>query len=337
MSRDFYKLRARIQKKMEAEKELKDVEEELQIIQAEINSLLERQEELLEKKKYIKSQLESQGPGIMQQQGRPSLQARDWENEEFSWDSDVQSALKTTFKIEHFRPLQASCVNATLSGKDVILIMPTGGGKSLCYQLPAILSSGLTLVISPLVSLMEDQLLAVKKVGIESYSLNASSSREDVNTVHSQLTQQNSSLKLLYVTPEKIAKSKRFMSKLEKAHSNGKLSRIVIDEVHCTSQWGHDFRPDYKILGILKRQFPSVPIIGLTATATFKVLEDVKEMLSLKDCLVFRASYNRSNLFYELRAKNSVHKVQMDAIATLIKKKFSSDSGKSASRYDYSS
>lgn len=220
---------------MEPEKkELEEVEEELQIIEAELNSLLERQEELLEKKRCLKLQLESQGPGTVQRTATPpplALQTRDWEREKFTWDSEVRSTLKATFKIGHFRPLQASCVNATLSGKDVILIMPTGGGKSLCYQLPAILSPGLTLVVSPLLSLMEDQLLAVKKVGIESRSLNASSSRADVSTVHSLLTQRDSTLKLLYVTPEKIAKSKRFMSKLEKAYDNGGLSRIVIDEV----------------------------------------------------------------------------------------------------------
>ena len=205
--------------------------------------------------------------------------------------------------------------------------MPTGGGKSLCYQLPAVLSRGLTLIISPLVSLMEDQLLAVRNLGIESCALNASASREEVNHIHNRMTQKDGTLKLLYVTPEKLSKSKRFMSKLEKTYEDGQLSRIVIDEIHCASQWGHDFRPDYKILGILKRQFPSVPILGLTATATSKVLEEVKEMLSLKECLVLRASYNRSNLFYEVRLKSGVHKTQMDNMVTLIKRRFSTHSG----------
>ncbi|KAL9955233.1 hypothetical protein ACROYT_G036526 [Oculina patagonica] len=141
------------------------------------------------------------------------------------------------------------------------------------------------------------------------------------------LTRQ-SELKLLYVTPEKIAKSKRFMAKLEKTFEGGRLSRIVIDEVHCTSQWGHDFRPDYKILGILKRQFPGVPILGLTATATTKVVDDVKKILGLQeDCVLFKASFNRPNLFYEVRHKPSKHDECMDEIQKLLTQKFSGQSG----------
>ncbi|XP_030840663.1 ATP-dependent DNA helicase Q1-like, partial [Strongylocentrotus purpuratus] len=106
-------------------------------------------------------------------------------------------------------------------------------------------------------------------------------------------------LRLLYVTPEKIAKSKRFMAQLQKCYIKGRLARIAIDEVHCCSQWGHDFRPDYKMLGVLKRQFPEVPVLGLTATATAGVLEDVKSLLNLHACVILRSSYNRANLFYQ--------------------------------------
>lgn len=309
-------------------KELEEVDTELDIVQAELDALLQHQEELLDRKNLLNLQLESLEGASTGSIGEPSAESTNWEGGDFPWTTNALSILKTTFKMAALRPLQASCINATLSGKDVVLIMPTGGGKSLCYQLPATIMQGLTLVISPLVSLMEDQLLAVKKLGIESCTLNASSSREDINRTHAQMVRVDLTLKLLYVTPEKVAKSKRFMSKLEKTYENNRLSRIVIDEVHCASQWGHDFRPDYKILGILKRQFPSVPILGLTATATSKVLEDVKGMLSLKKCLVFRASYNRSNLFYEVRVKSSVQKNLMDEIAALIKMKFPSGSGK---------
>ena len=167
------------------------------------------------------------------------------------------------------------------------------------------------------------------RFGIGAALLNASSSREEVNQVHADMTDKKKSslLKLLYVTPEKLSKSKRFMSKLEKMYEIGRLSRIVIDEVHCVSQWGHDFRPDYKILGILKQQFPNAPILGLTATATTKVLADCQALLSLGSCLTFKASYNRKNLFYEVRPKPISQKSQIEEIATLIKVQFSEMSG----------
>ena len=171
--------------------------------------------------------------------------------------------------------------------------------------------------------------LLIFRFGVGATLLNASSSREEVNRVYAAMidTGNTSDMKLLYVTPEKLSKNKRFMSKLEKMYEVGRLSRIVIDEVHCVSQWGHDFRPDYKILGIMKRQFPSVPILGLTATATAKVLADCQSILSFGPCLTFRASYNRKNLFYEVCHKPTSQKAQIEEIATLIKTKFSKQSG----------
>ena len=324
--------------------EIREVETELIFLQADLESLLKKQDELQKRKQTLEQRKDSLKRISKPLENIPSLDLRthasslithntttnsctNWENGKFPWSAAVATTLKSTFNIDQFRPLQSSCVNATLSNEDTILIMPTGGGKSLCYQLPAVLSQGLTLVISPLVSLMEDQLLAVKNLGIQSSTLNASTSREEVTRIQAAMAEKGSSLKILYVTPEKISKSKRFMSKLEKSYEVGQLSRIVIDEVHCASQWGHDFRPDYKILGILKRQFPSVPLLGLTATATAQVVEDLKKMLSLKDCLLFRAPYNRSNLFYEVRQKKSGHKPQMEALSALIKRRFPSMSG----------
>lgn len=308
--------------------ELTEVESQLVCVECELETLLQKQQELLERRQLLRAQIDSVKNARAQEEST-QLQATDWECGVFPWTESVRSILKSHFKLDSFRQLQLSCINSTLSKKDTILIMPTGGGKSLCYQLPAIISTGVTLVISPLVSLMEDQLMAVKNLGIESCMLNASSSREEVNQAHGALTDKEGNLKLLYVTPEKIAKSKRFMSKLEKAYEMGRLSRIVIDEVHCASQWGHDFRPDYKILGILKRQFPTAPILGLTATATAKVLADCQEMLSLQQCLIFRASYNRSNLYYEVRPKPSSHKDHIKELSQLIKNTFCKQSGKS--------
>ena len=310
------------------QEELQDVERQLVKVDHDLHSLLQLQQHLEERKQVLQAQLKSLE--FENEKGEQSSQHHetDWENGHFSWSSKVISVLKTHFRVDSLRPLQASAINATLSGRDLVLIMPTGGGKSLCYQLPALIGEGITLIISPLVSLMEDQMIAVTSMGIESAMLNASSSKEEVKRVHSAMTEAKSSLRFLYVTPEKLAKSKRFMSKLEKMYEIGSLARIVIDEVHCASQWGHDFRPDYKILGILKRQFPTAPILGLTATASTKVLSECQNLLCIKKWLVFRASYNRPNLFYEIRPKPSSSRAQLNEITELIKSRFSKQSGK---------
>ena len=308
--------------------ELEEVAGELAVLEEDIEKLLQRQEVLRERQSLLQVQLSSLDRTEEESEAKRQ-QAVDWEDGRFPWTDELHSKLAEVFGLQQFRPLQLSCINATLSKKDVLMIMPTGGGKSLCYQLPALLSPGFTLVISPLVALMEDQLMAVKRFGIESAMLNASSSKDEVNRVHSAMTDKAKDfLKLLYVTPEKIAKSKRFMSKLEKAYEMDRLSRIVIDEVHCVSQWGHDFRPDFKILGIMKRQFPESPILGLTATATSKVLEDCKDILSLgRNCMIVKASYNRPNLYYKLIEKPATRNEQLDIIANLIKQQFVQQSG----------
>jgi len=219
-------------------------------------------------------------------------------------------------------------MNVTMSNYDCMLIMPTGGGKSLCFQLPAVVSNGFTLVISPLISLMEDQLMALDRLGINAALLSSSIPTKDVTIIQNLLVDKECPYKLVYVTPERIAKSKRFMAKLEKAYAVGNVSRIVIDEVHCASHWGHDFRPDYKVLGILKRQFPKLPILGLTATATKKVLDDVKEMLNLdRTCMVFRASFNRPNLFYEVHQTCLDSKDLIKEVSNVIKRRFKAMSG----------
>lgn len=313
--------------------ELEQVAGELIVVEDEIEKLLARQESLKERQSLLQAQLSSL-ESVAEEKEAERQQAIDWEDGRFPWTDALRGKFKEVFGLQRFRPLQLSCMNASLSKLDAILIMPTGGGKSLCYQLPALLSTGFTLVISPLVALMEDQLMAVKRYGIEAAMLNASSSKDEVGRVHYAMTDKaNDVLKLLYVTPEKIAKSKRFMSKLEKAYELGRLSRIVIDEVHCVSQWGHDFRPDYKTLGIMKRQFPDVPILGLTATATAKVLEDCKDILCLgRNCMIIKASYNRPNLFYKLVEKPAALKDQLNTIAELVKHQFLQQSGENLFR-----
>ncbi|PIO57887.1 ATP-dependent DNA helicase, RecQ family, partial [Teladorsagia circumcincta] len=251
------------------------------------------------------------------------------------------------FHLRSFRPLQREAINAVMSELDTLVVMSTGAGKSLCYQLPAIAmkgmnyavvalplfqghipqihSIGLVVVISPLISLIEDQLAGLRKLGIEGAALNQSTSKEDVKRIEAQLVQKDSDLRLLYITPEKLAKSKRLMNKLEKSADVGALKVFAIDEVHCCSQWGHDFRPDYKFLNILKRQFPNLPLLGLTATATASVLSDVKSMLDIPNAVVFKAGFNRTNLYYEV-----IQKPDGDItgeLSNLIKTRFPNQSG----------
>jgi ATP-dependent DNA helicase Q1 len=181
----------------------------------------------------------------------------------------VQQLLGSVFALRDFRPLQREVINATLQGRDVLCLLPSGGGKSLCYQLPALLGgSGLTLVVSPLLSLIQDQVLGMEALGVHAAALTSLTSKEDAAAISKQVDDASSGLRLLYVTPEKIVNSKRFFAKLEKVYKQGRLDRIAVDEAHCCSQWGNDFRPDYKKLGILKQQFPETPILALTATAT---------------------------------------------------------------------
>lgn len=313
---------------MELAKELDEIDQELKDIETNLEKMLKRQIFLQSRKQLIQAQICSGVAESSPSSSKKDENDQDWSAKTFPWTEEIEKPRDNIFKIKMFRPLQFECVNATMAGNDCILIMPTGGGKSLCFQLPAVISKGITLVISPLISLMENQLMALRELNIESSLLNSNCSKEEVNTVQSAMVDKKSKLKLLYVTPEKIAKSKRFMAKLEKTFEGGRLVRIVIDEIHCTSQWGHDFRPDYKFLGILKRQFPGVPILGLTATATTKVIDDVKKILGLQeDCVLFRASFNRPNLYYEIRCKPSNHEECMDEIKFLLVHKFPGQSG----------
>ncbi|KAK3101107.1 hypothetical protein FSP39_000993 [Pinctada imbricata] len=304
----------------EYREELVQVKKELKEVEGLLEDLLHRQSSLLERKTEIEEILKKRNDENPQ-----SL--KKWNSSDFKWSKELEEKMKSQFGIDALRPMQLQTMNMTMSGKDCILIMPTGGGKSLCFQLPALLCKGITLVVSPLVSLMEDQVMALQNLDIDATMLNASSDKATVKLVHDSMTDKRATLKLLYVTPEKLAKSKRFMNKLEKMYEMGLFARLVIDEVHCCSQWGHDFRPDYKFLGIMKRQFPEVPILGLTATATTKVIEDVKKILSIPSCHLLKASFNRPNLYYEVKQKPSVFKESMDEIQKLIKSRFSCQSG----------
>ncbi|XP_023574830.1 ATP-dependent DNA helicase Q1 [Octodon degus] len=308
--------------------ELDSVTSELHAVDIQIQELVERQQELLQKKsaltKKIKQCLDNSDAGASKEcDSSPAA----WNKEDFPWSDKIKDVLQNVFKLQEFRPLQLETINVTMAREEIFLVMPTGGGKSLCYQLPALCSDGFTLVICPLISLMEDQLMVLKQLGISATMLNASSSKEHVKWVHAEMVNKDSKLKLIYVTPEKIAKSKMFMSRLEKAYEARRFTRIAVDEVHCCSQWGHDFRPDYKALGILKRQFPNTSLIGLTATATNHVLKDAQKILCVEKCFTFTASFNRPNLYYEVRQKPSNTEDFIEDIVKLINGRYRGQSG----------
>ncbi|PON33177.1 DNA helicase, ATP-dependent [Parasponia andersonii] len=226
-----------------------------------------------------------------------------WSNRDFPWTKKLEANNKKVFGNHSFRPNQREVINATMSGCDVFVLMPTGGGKSLTYQLPAIICQGLTLVVCPLVSLIQDQIMHLFQANIPAAYLSANMEWTEQQEILRELISDYCKYKLLYVTPEKVAKSDALLRHLESLHSRELLARIVIDEAHCVSQWGHDFRPDYQGLGILKRKFPSTPVLALTATATASVKEDVVQALGLVNCIVFRQSFNRPNLRYSVISK----------------------------------
>ncbi len=204
--------------------------------------------------------------------------------------SSIHHILKTTFGYDQFRPGQEEVIQHILNKKDALVIMPTGGGKSICYQIPALASEGLTVVISPLIALMEDQVESLRQNGVEAAALNSSLSRDEQLMVHHKI--KSKTLKLLYVSPERINTDSfyQYMKTLD-------ISFFAIDEAHCVSIWGNDFRSDYVALKNLKLQFPQIPIIALTATADEATREDIKNQLNIQSSKLFLSSFERDNIF----------------------------------------
>ncbi|KAJ8986208.1 hypothetical protein NQ317_009914 [Molorchus minor] len=252
------------------EMSLKQLEEEKRKISNRIRILTSEKEDL--RNQYSLSKV------------RNRSDTTEWVKNKFEWSENLLKLLMEKFKFQDFRSKQLAAINATLSKKDVLLLMPTGGGKSLVYQLPALINQGLTLVVSPLISLIEDQLIALKNSILKLLHLIPVLVRKKKKQIHLAMTNETSKLNLLYVTPEWVAKSKVFMTYLQKCFDKGYLKRIVIE---------------YNHLGFFKSMFPGVPILGLTATATMNVLVDIQNMLNLNDALIITAPFNRPNLYYK--------------------------------------
>ncbi len=213
---------------------------------------------------------------------------------------DLHKELKKYFGFNQFKGLQEKVIKSIVSGNNTFVIMPTGGGKSLCYQLPALIKDGTAIVVSPLIALMKNQVDAIRGVSSESgvaHVLNSSLTKTEINLVKSDII--SGVTKLLYVAPESLTKEE-YVDFLKAVP----ISFVAIDEAHCISEWGHDFRPEYRNLRhIIKQIGKNIPVIGLTATATPKVQEDILKNLDMSDATTFKASFNRPNLFYEVRTK----------------------------------
>ncbi len=214
-------------------------------------------------------------------------------------ESDTATPLEVLSKVfgyNKFRDGQEAVINAVVDGRDALVLLPTGGGKSLCYQIPALVREGVAVVVSPLISLMQDQVEQLREAGVSAAYINSTQDQEQQQSVLSRIT--GGTLQLLYVSPEKLL-TPWLMSFLQ----SQTVSLFAVDEAHCVSHWGHDFRQDYRALGLLKQRFPSIPVIGLTATADAATQADILVQLNLQDPFVYKGSFDRPNIRYRVMPK----------------------------------
>ncbi|MDQ6815095.1 MAG: RecQ family ATP-dependent DNA helicase, partial [Bacteroidota bacterium] len=228
-----------------------------------------------------------------------------------------QTILQRVFGYDSFRHNQQEIVEHVLAGNDAMVLMPTGGGKSLCYQVPALCLPGVTIVVSPLIALMKDQVDALLVSGVKAAFLNSTQSNAEQTFIFQQL--KANQLKLLYLAPERLMGNEtQFINFLQQIS----VSLFAIDEAHCISQWGHDFRPEYLVLGQLKKRFPSIPIIALTATADALTQKDIIDKLQFDDFRVFENSFNRPNIWYYVKPKKNYYEALINYL-----KQHKNDSG----------
>ncbi|KAI0699173.1 P-loop containing nucleoside triphosphate hydrolase protein [Cerioporus squamosus] len=268
----------------------------------------------------------------------------DYNSSKFEWSGALGAKLKEVFGHDSFRLCQEGICNASMDGRDVVAIMPTGGGKSLGYQLPALMVPGCSLVISPLLALISDQIMHLQEAGVDAVMLTGATSKEESDRIYRRLQAMGSGpsvgpeIKLCYVTPEKIANSKKFQATLQRLYKAGKLARFVIDEAHCVSSQGHDFRPDYQKLSTLRQMFPEVPILALSATCPAQVLLDLLKTLRMPKLtmasaadvhgtVLFSTSLYRKNLHYYVLPKPSGGNDSIAAMRDYILSKHNNDTG----------
>ncbi|MEI6065188.1 MAG: DNA helicase RecQ, partial [Pseudanabaena sp. ELA748] len=228
----------------------------------------------------------------------------------------LQQALKQYFGYESFRAGQREIIEASMAGRDTLAIMPTGGGKSICFQLPALLKTGITIVVSPLIALMQDQVTALKENGIGATFLNSTLGYEETRQRSQAIL--NGAIKLVYVAPERLF-AEPFLEFLNIVKNKIGIAAFAIDEAHCVSEWGHDFRPEYRQLSRIRQLYPEVPMIGLTATATERVREDISQQLELQQPYIHVASFNRNNLYYEVVPKQGIEQSYINLLRQIKK------------------
>lgn len=247
-------------------------------------------------------------------------QEEKFKRNDYQFSQLLKKEFDDRFGMKEFRTNQLETMNAILLNYDCFVLMPTGGGKSICYQLPAIVSSGITIVVSPLKSLIQDQIQKLNLRNVPADTLSQDIAIRAERDIYADLKSDNPTIKLLYLTPEKISQSAKLNGLLAQLYERNLLDRIVIDEAHCVSQWGHDFRQDYKKLSDLRVKYPDLPIMALTATATPRVRLDILTQLKMKsETAWFIQSFNRPNLKFEVKLKT---KESLDEIANTIAKKF---------------
>ncbi|KAH6906055.1 ATP-dependent DNA helicase [Coprinopsis sp. MPI-PUGE-AT-0042] len=301
----------------ENELDLKEVNEGLKALQTQKEKLLHDGERL---KRTLRELTSKSTAG----KGKGKAQATiNYTDEPFDWDDALRGRMRKVFGIQDFRHCQKGVCNANMDGRDIVCVMPTGGGKSLTYQLPSLLTPGVTLVVSPLLALINDQVIHLRERGIEAVMLTgetSTSGKKDItkrlHDLANRVAGDGNEIKLCYVTPEKLAKDKTFVSLLGKLSRAGRLARFVIDEAHCVSQLGHDFRPDYKELHMFRQLFPRVPIMALSATCPPQVLQDLIKILGLRPVvggneantdgtIYFSSPLYRKNLHYKILPKSA--------------------------------